>query len=273
LTPLTPSASSRRTALALGTGAPNGTTANHHSPHDGRWTAVSGRSFSHTPAVHKGKKSASRPARGADAEPDTSSAQPAGAHEAFSFDDVEAAWDKAASRAAERLADASGGGSLDAEALGRVAVRDRAGGASTPLRELAVVVPGRGGRTAEIRLHSAGSRKAVVSAVQADPAFGQQPQPDPANELVLTLKLDVEGAEARVGRAREACRDWRDGVRDVTRRRRDALRAWKTARTLGPDDFRRLEKELLKLQDGRLRGVETREKEVVRAIEARQGML
>ena len=196
----------------------------------------------------------------------------------FTFDDVDAAWDRAEARALERLPETGSGGSgggsgrFHPEALGQLAVRDKATGTSTALRELAVVVPGRG-RTVEIRLHSAAHRKAVLSAVQASDAFNQQPQVDPDNELVLRLKLEAESVADQTRRAREACHEWRERVREVTRRRRDGLKGGKAARTVGADDFRRLEKELLKLQDGRLKAVEAREKEVIRAIEARHGML
>ncbi len=135
-----------------------------------------------------------------------------------------------------------------------------------PLRELAQVVP-RGGRTVSILAHEAGSVKAIMSAVQASPDFNQQPQRDPDNELELTLKVEPERREDVQRRAKAACHEWRERVRQV-RQRRDRLHAaWRRDGALGPDLKRTADKELDKIIKAKVADIDAAEKEALKAAD------
>ena len=152
--------------------------------------------------------------------------------------------------------------------IGSIAVQAVEG--ATRLSDLAVVVP-TGGRTVEIRMHQAGYRKAVMSAVQASPDFNQQPQPDPDNELVLYLKVEPEDAAEQARRAKELLHAWRERVRLATHARTRKHQDWKKDRAVGVDDLRRLDKELSRKQDAVMAKIDAAEKDILKHLSSRHG--
>lgn len=170
----------------------------------------------------------------------------ADADEPFNFADVESRWQRSDAHHEEKLRElqralGDGDGAVDVDAIGAIAVRDSKDqkDKGVPLAQLALVIPRAGGRFVELRMHSASSRKALVSAVSASPLFrGQQPQPDPDDELVLLIRLgtphatDGQGGAAsetadRVRRVRDLANAWRAQIRRATARRQKTHQAWK----------------------------------------------
>lgn len=153
--------------------------------------------------------------------------------------------------------------------------------ATTPLAELALVIPRAGGRFVELRMHSAASRKAITRAVQASPLFhGQQPQPDPDDELVLLIRTGSphEGGTAgsseaaavaaeRVRRVSDLANAWRAQIRRATARRQKTHQTWKKDGSVRPDDLHRLDRDLLRGQDKHLARIDTAEKDTLRQLE------
>lgn len=196
----------------------------------------------------------------------------------------------------------SGGASrFDAESLGglRVAVKAEAaaaesgkkgggaggrGGAEAaathatetyPLRELAAIVP-RTARSVSILAHEARFVKAILSAVQASPDYNQQPQRVPGNELELLMKVEMDAKEGEAGggggdggvaaKIKKECNDWRDRVRHARAAKDRALAKAKADKDILPDDKRRAEKEMQKMQDKKLREVDEEEKKALKGV-------
>ncbi|CAK7273653.1 ribosome-recycling factor [Sporothrix epigloea] len=230
--------------------------------------------------------------------------------DAFNFADVESRWQRAeihheekfkelkralSSGAAGVLGDGEGG--IDIDAVGKTPVVDREADAShgdnhVPLSQLALVIPRAGGRLVELRMHNPASRKAIISAVQSNPLFhGQQPQPDPNDELVLLLKLGGAGSAAAAGgrdgvkgskggtsptaaaiadrtrRVNELANTWRSQIRKATERRHKMHQQWKKDKAVQPDDLHRLERDLLKGQEKRMAKLDVAEKEALKQAE------
>ena len=117
-----------------------------------------------------------------------------------------------------------------------------------------------------------------MSAVQKNSAVfrGQQPQPDPDDELVLLVKVGAApgGAGGAASLAAEHARrindlahGWRTQIRKATSRRQKTHQTWKKDRTVSPDDLRRLDRDLLKGQEKRMAKVDSEEKDTLRRIE------
>ncbi|CAK7273819.1 ribosome-recycling factor [Sporothrix epigloea] len=229
--------------------------------------------------------------------------------DAFNFADVESRWQRTeahheekfkelkralSSGAAGVLGDGEGG--IDVDAVGKTPVLDRETDAShadnhVPLSQLALVIPRAGGRLVELRMHNPASRKAIISAVQSNPLFhGQQPQPDPNDELVLLLKLGGAGSAVagvkdgakgakggvnpaaaavaeRTRRVNELANTWRSQIRKATERRHKTHQQWKKDKAIQPDDLHRLERDLLKGQEKRMAKVDATEKEALKQAE------
>ncbi|TPX17969.1 uncharacterized protein E0L32_011970 [Thyridium curvatum] len=211
----------------------------------------------------------------------------------YNFDALEEAWGRTDRFHADKLKQLRAGGRFNPDVIGKLPVRmahhhhddqpvasphkggggkkdaaaaaPPAGGTVVPLDQLAMVVP-QGGRTIEIRLHEASSKKSVMSAVQASPDFNQQPQADPDNELVLLLRIQPEPADAQVKRVKEVCREWREQVRLAGQKRHKMHQAWKKDKSATPDDVHRLDKELQKLQDKKMEAIDRTEKEALKQV-------
>lgn len=184
-----------------------------------------------------------------------------------------------------------GDGAVDVDAIGGVSVTVKGGyegeGGSAvhvpdsvvPLSQLAIVIPRSGGRVVELRMHNPSSRKAIMSAVQSNPLFqGQQPQPDPNDELVLLIKVggvsdNTSSAKAkaeRVRRVTDLANSWREQIRSASARRQKTHKQWRKDKTVQDDDFFKLEKEVSKGQDKRMAKVDAAEKEALKAAEKSQ---
>lgn len=229
--------------------------------------------------------------------------------DAFNFADVESRWQRAETHHEEKFKElkralssgtagvlGDGEGGIDVDAVGKTPVVDREADTShgdnhVPLSQLALVIPRAGGRLVELRMHNPASRKAIISAVQSNPLFhGQQPQPDPNDELVLLLKLGGAGSAAvsgkdsakgskggtspaaaaiaeRTRRVNELANTWRSQIRKATERRHKMHQQWKKDKAVQPDDLHRLERDLLKGQEKRMAKVDASEKEALKQAE------
>ncbi|EPE10100.1 ribosomal recycling factor [Ophiostoma piceae UAMH 11346] len=218
----------------------------------------------------------------------------------FNFADVESRWQRTESHHEDKFkelrrsinggAGDGGSGGVDVEAIGQTKVSIKAedlkgdpnaaaaASAETPLSQLALVIPRAGGRVVELRMHSPAYKKAIVSAVQKHSAIfrGQQPQPDPNDELVLLIKIGAAagGAGGAASLAAEHSRrindlanGWRTQIRKATSRRQKTHQTWKKDKTVNPDDLRRLDRDLLKGQEKRMAKVDSEEKDTLRRIE------
>ncbi|CAK7228229.1 ribosome-recycling factor [Sporothrix bragantina] len=243
----------------------------------------------------------------AGAEDDGGSHPAADPTDAFNFVDVESRWQRTethheekfkelkralSSGAAGVLGDGEGG--IDVDAVGKTPVVDHESGDENnhvPLSQLALVIPRAGGRVVELRMHNPASRKAIVSAVQTNPLFhGQQPQPDPNDELVLLIRLGGavaaggpaaggKGAKSGGGsaaaaavaersrRVHELANTWRSQIRKATERRKKTHQQWKKDKLVQPDDLHRLDRDLLKGQEKRMAKVDAAEKEALKQAE------
>ncbi|KAK1764827.1 ribosome recycling factor domain-containing protein [Phialemonium atrogriseum] len=163
------------------------------------------------------------------------------------------------------------GGRFNPDAIGAVRVRpDKKSAETFPLHELAAVVP-KGGRNIGVLVHEAAYIKPVMSAIQASPDFNQQPQRSEENELELILKVEPERKEGLVKRAKELCHAWREQVRAERHKRDVVVKRWHKDGLLTANDKTRLEKELQKLQDKRMAHVDSKEKEILQHIAAKEG--
>lgn len=252
----------------------------------------------------KGRGSASSSSANDDVEDDDggSNAPAAKPEDIFNFEDVESAWQRVEAHHEEKFKELKrsltagaygldGDGAVDVDAIGSVKVTVKGGhegqGGSAvhlpdsvvPLSQLAIVIPRSGGRVVELRMHNPSSRKAITSAVQSNPLFqGQQPQPDPNDELVLLIKIggvsdntssDKAKAE-RVRRVKDLANTWREQIRNATARRAKIHKQWKKEKAVQDNDFYKLEKELGKGQDKCMAKIDAAEKDALKAAEKSQ---
>ncbi|KAI0473700.1 ribosome recycling factor domain-containing protein [Xylariaceae sp. FL0804] len=187
------------------------------------------------------------------------------------FADVKSRVSRAEAHFREQLRQQRSGGRFDAATLEALPVPRRNGNSDSsetyPLREVATVVPGAGGRSVSLLVHEAGSVAGVMSAVQSSPLFNQQPQrASPDNPLELVLRVEADRPADVAARARAACVTWRERVR-TARQRRDRLHAaWRKEGVLGPDLKARADKELEKLIKAQLALVDAAEKEATKGV-------
>ncbi|EFX05391.1 WD repeat protein [Grosmannia clavigera kw1407] len=262
-------------------------------------TAVSRREFGHSivrakkasGGGKKGGKADKKDKASPTAEDDDGGNHPqADAADPFNFADVESRWQRSDAHHEDKFRElrralgsgaADGSGAVDLDAIGATPVTMAASGSegatTTTLSQLALVIPRAGGRFVELRMHSATSRKAITRAVQHSPQFrGQQPQPDPDDELVLLVRMGgvhegaTEAAAAAVERARrvsDLANGWRAQIRRATARRQKTHQTWRKDGSVRPDDLHRLDRDLLRGQDKHLAHIDTVEKEAVRLLE------
>lgn len=196
----------------------------------------------------------------------------ADAADPYSFDDIEAQWDKMEAFHADKLKKLRSDGRFNTDVIGDVPVQPdkKSGGgaaARVPLRDLAMVVH-KGGRTIELRLYQTESKKAVKSAIQAHPDFNQQPQDDPEDEYVLYLRIEPERADDQARRIKDVCNEWREQVRQASTKRGKAHRQWRADKVILPDDLRLVDKDLQKRQDRRMASIDAKEKQALQLVKS-----
>jgi ribosome recycling factor len=174
---------------------------------------------------------------------------------------------KHADQAKAQFPDLRSARSINLDPLAKLPVKNKQTGQVTRLDELAVVVPTKG-RGVEIRMHSASSRRDIMSAVQASEAFNQQPQPDPDNELVLNMRLEAESTADRLRLVHDACHRWRTGVRDAVRERNAGLSRLADRGSITRADYARVKKAVMKEHDAALKKADEDEKRINKAIES-----
>lgn len=163
------------------------------------------------------------------------------------------------------------GGRFNPNQLGALPVSvkpdDGSGDAATsfPLRELAQVVP-RSGRTVSLLVNEKAYIKPIMSAVQASPDFNQQPQRAEDNELELLLRVEMERPEELVKRIKEATQGWRERVRQARAKHDKVLKDAKKKGLLLPDALKKVEKEVQKLQDKKMKEIDNLEAQSVKQV-------
>ncbi|KAM7189375.1 Ribosome recycling factor domain containing protein [Naviculisporaceae sp. PSN 640] len=187
----------------------------------------------------------------------------------YTFDKTEAHHTSELSKL--RAALSGGRSTLTAEQIGAIPVvpdRKNAPHTSYPLRELATIAP-LGGRKFSILAFEQSSVKPILSAVQTSPDFNQQPQKSEENPLELTITAEPERAEQLQKRVKDMCLAWREKIRDVTHKRESMHKKWLAAGMILKDDVRKLKEKMQKMQDERMKVVQTKEKDVLGAIAKR----
>ncbi|KAJ4164458.1 hypothetical protein LMH87_006132 [Akanthomyces muscarius] len=219
-------------------------------------------SSSLTPAAStKGKSSASTTSSGDGFDP-------------LDLDPVEAAFAEVDAHFQTQIQNVLHGGRFNPNQLGALPVPvkpDGSGGGddsaatSFPLRELAQVVP-RSGRTVSLLVNEKAYVKPIMSAVQASPDFNQQPQRADDNELELLLRVEMERPEELVRRIKEATQGWRERVRQARTRHDKALKEARKSGALLPDALKKVEKEVQKLQDKKMKEIDNLEAQSVKQV-------
>ncbi len=219
-------------------------------------------SSSSTPAAStKGKSSASTTSGGDSFDP-------------LDLDPVEAAFAEVDAHFQTQVQNVLHGGRFNPNQLGALPVPvkpDGSGGGddsaatSFPLRELAQVVP-RSGRTVSLLVNEKAYVKPIMSAVQASPDFNQQPQRADDNELELLLRVEMERPEELVRRIKEATQVWRERVRQARTRHDKALKEARKSGALLPDALKKVEKEVQKLQDKKMKEIDNLEAQSVKQV-------
>lgn len=146
-----------------------------------------------------------------------------------------------------------------------VTIKDEAGPATFPLRELAQVVP-RSGRSISLLVNEKSYIKPIMSAVQSSKEFNQQPQRSEDNELELLLKVEMERKDEVVRRIKEATQAWRERVRGARTKHEKVLKDWKKNGTVLPDIVKKAEKELQKVQDKKMKEIDQEEAQTIKQL-------
>ncbi|KOS18937.1 Ribosome-recycling factor [Escovopsis weberi] len=134
------------------------------------------------------------------------------------------------------------------------------------LRELAQIVP-RPGRTISLLVNDRRYIKDIMSAIQKSPDFNQQPQRSADNELELLLRVELERKDDLARRVRDACRAWRERVRQARTRHEKTLQDWKKAKLVLPDVIRKAEREMQKVQDKKMKEVDQEEAQALKQLD------
>lgn len=137
-----------------------------------------------------------------------------------------------------------------------------------PLGELAQVVP-RSGRAISLLVNERAYIKPIMSAVQASREFNQQPQRSEDNDLELLMRVEPERKEELVRRVKDAAQGWRDQVRQARSRHDKVLKGWARDGTVLKDAVKRAERELQKVQDGKMREIDAEEAQTIKMLERR----
>lgn len=184
----------------------------------------------------------------------------------FDLSDLEAAFAKAAEHHIDNLKKLRTGGRFNPDVIGALRVRpDKKDPATFPLHELAAIVP-KGGRTISILVHELDHVKPVLSAIQTSPDFNQQPQRVEDNEQELVLKVEAEKADDVAKRVKEICHAWRGQIREHRHKRDVVLKKWRADNTILPDDLKRIEKDMQKLQDKKMAEIDAEEKKALQQL-------
>ncbi|EHA49398.1 hypothetical protein MGG_14717 [Pyricularia oryzae 70-15] len=196
-----------------------------------------------------------------------SSKPEAPAEDPFVLDDTEEAYARVAARGEDKLKAIRMGSRFTPEVLGKVPVTlSKKAGGKTVLLEETALVDVRQGRMVQLTLFEAENRKAVISAIQASDQFNQQPQQDPEDPTILTLKVEPEKLEDQLRNAKDIAHAWREGLRKVTNARQKKHSQWKDAKIITKDDKTKLDKVVQKLQDTRMKAVDAAEERAVQAL-------
>ncbi|KAF5130658.1 Ribosome-recycling factor [Metarhizium anisopliae] len=161
------------------------------------------------------------------------------------------------------------GGRFNPSTLGAlpITIKSASGEASTfPLRELAQVVP-RTNRTISLLVNDREYIKPIMSAVQSSREFNQQPQRSDDNDLELLLRVELERRDELVRRVKETTHAWRDKVRQARTRHDKVLKGWQKDGTVLKDVVRRAERELQKLQDGKMKEIDGEESAAIKGLD------
>lgn len=162
------------------------------------------------------------------------------------------------------------GGRFNPESLGRVPVVLTKGATPVPLSE-AALVDVQGGRVVQLTLFEPGYKRAVMSAIQSSPQFNQQPQPDPDDDAILTLKVEPEKLDDQLRAVKDACHALREGLRRVTAARQKKHAQWGRAGLVLADNVAMLNKKLQKMQDAQMKEVDVVENDTLRALKKSHG--
>lgn len=106
-----------------------------------------------------------------------------------------------------------------------------------------------------------------MSAVQSSREFNQQPQRSDDNDLELLLRVELERREELVRRVKETTHAWRDKVRQARTRHDKVLKGWQKDGTVLKDVVRRAERELQKLQDGKMKEIDGEESAAIKGLD------
>jgi len=248
-----------------------------------RRTPLSHRPFHTSPTAYKKKKDeqkrgasnsnggkaaadSSSPSTGTSGDEGSKHPQPS-PEEPLDFADVESRLRKHAEHFKAGFKKLHAGGRFDPDAIGAIRVTvDKKEGLVYPLHELAQVVP-RGGRAVSLLVHDKEYVKPIMSAVQTNSGFNQQPQRDPDNELELTLKVEAEKREDVVRRVKATAHEWRERVRAVRQKRDKLHTTWKKDGSMGPDLKRTVDKALEKVIKTAIAEIDEAEKNALKAVE------
>lgn len=106
-----------------------------------------------------------------------------------------------------------------------------------------------------------------MSAIQSSPDFNQQPQRSEENDLELILRVEAERKDEVVKRVKEVTQQWRDRVRQARSKHEKTMKEWKKKKLVLPDDFMKAERELQKLQDKKMKDIDTEEAQVIKQLQ------
>ena len=236
--------------------------ARHSSP-----TCVARRQFSQSPVVAKKKQHQEvKPPKNSsnNTAPSASSDAPKpNLADPFDLADLEHAFAKGTEHYLNELTKARSGGRFNPDVLGQLRVRpDKKSPETFPLHELAAIVPKRGSRKVSVLVHELANVKPVMTAIQASPDLNQQPQRVEDNEQELVLTVQAEDPAEAAKRLKDILNAWRQQVRDAKHKREQVVKKWWRDGKIVDDDFKRLEKEMQKLQDKKMAEIKAKEKEV-----------
>ncbi|KAM3532623.1 hypothetical protein NHJ13051_000086 [Beauveria bassiana] len=196
------------------------------------------------------------------------SSSSSGEFDPLDLDPVSAAFAESDAHFQTQVQNVLHGGRFNPSHLGALPVTVKSADSTTetfPLRELAQVVP-RAGRTVSLLVNEKAYVKPIMSAVQTSPDFHQQPQRSDDNELELLLRVEAERPEEVVRRVREATQAWRERVRQARTRHEKLLKEARKNGALLPDALKKVEKEVQKLQDKKIKEIDALEAQSVKQV-------
>ncbi|KAG5928440.1 hypothetical protein E4U42_000643 [Claviceps africana] len=233
------------------------------------------RAFHTSPPTHKKRKlapAANSPPRSSHSAPSSSSNPPAAPNpeDPLDFSSLRAAFAPHDTHFKAQLQTILHGGRFNPDSLGALPVPVKSGPdgtpASFPLRELAQVVP-RSGRTISLLVNDREYIKPIMSAVQSSKDYNQQPQRSEDNDLELLMKVELERKEDLARRLKDAAQGWREKIRLARTRHDKVLKGWAKDGTVLRDVVRMAERELQKVQDGKMKEIDGEETRALKQLE------